>query len=91
MYFQNKYKEYTKKDTEIKSIVSDFDYILNNMWCTYSFAKGKSRWLVVGKKVAYPYNMKISTEIGHVENGHGKEQALMALRTEMTKYIDSLI
>jgi hypothetical protein len=88
---KNKYQEHIKKNDELKKIVNDFDYILNNMWCTHSFEKGMSRWKIVGKKINNPYYQKIQIEVGHVELSHGREQSLMALKAEITNYIESLL
>ena len=90
LYFANKYKEQIKHNRRIADIVNDFDYILNNMWCSYSFGKGYKRWKEISNKIDIYYRNKISTEIGHVDIGHGKQQALIALREEMINYIDHL-
>jgi len=38
------YKSQLKSISNVYSIAQDFDYILNNIFCTYSFSKGKTKW-----------------------------------------------
>ena len=73
------------------SIAKEFDYILNNIWCTYSFKKGFSKWREIRNGIPNPFYEKINTEIYHVESGYGKEQALMAVKSEMKNYIRYLL
>jgi hypothetical protein len=80
-----------KGNKQALSIAKDFDYILNNLWSTYSEYKGRRRWNEVSKDIPSDFHRKILTEIGHVESGHGREQALMAVKSEMVKYLHYLI
>jgi hypothetical protein len=90
----NQFKSY---ETQLKNcskswiIANDFDFILNNIWCTYSFEKGKNKWLGIKSMIPEPYKSKIDTEIYHVEAGHGINQARLAVKDEMQKYIDYLV
>lgn len=79
----NKMKIHSNKS----KIANDFDYILNNMWCTYSEDKAVGRWRNICKQLDKESYRKISIEIEHVQLGHGREQALMALKAEMINYL----
>ena len=83
----NQFKEYEEK----LKIANDFDYILNNIWCTYSFHKGKKRWREVARYIPESFRCKISIEMGHVWLGHGIDQARLAVKNEMKKYLDYLL
>lgn len=72
-------------------IAEDFDYILNNIWSTYSQEKGRKRWNEICKQIPNVFSRKIFIEIEHVQLGHGREQALMAVKSEMVKYLKYLI
>lgn len=72
-------------------IANDFDYILNNIWCIYSFDKGKKKWREIASEIPEPYRQNIFIEICHVELGHGIDQARMAVKSEMEKCLDYLI
>jgi len=85
------YNEQLKKCSRAWQIANEFDFILNNIWCTYSFEKGNKKWREIGKDIPSPFYEKICIEMGHVELGHGREQALMAVKSEMSKYIDFLL
>lgn len=80
-----------KGNKQALKVAKDFDYIVNNLWSTYSEAKGIRRWREIGKGIPSEFHRNILTEIGHVECGHGREQALMAVKTEMVKYLRFLI
>jgi hypothetical protein len=47
--------------------------------------------LSIQSKIESPYREKINIEMEHVWLGHGREQSLMAVKSEMGKYIDYLI
>ena len=85
------YKSQLKSISNVYSIAQDFDYILNNIFCTYSFNKGKSKWREISSQIPKPFRQNISTEIYHVESGHGIDQARLAVKSEMEKYIEYLI
>ncbi len=87
----NNYKEQLKKCSTAYDIANKFDTILNSIWCTYSFHQGKKKWREIWSSISEPYRSQIDTEIYHVESGHGREQALMAVKHEMEKYIKHLI
>lgn len=76
-----------KGNKQAINVAKDFDFILNNLWCTYSESKGKKRWNEISKDIPSEFYRKILTEIGHVESGHGREQALMAVKSEMVNYL----
>lgn len=76
-----------KSNKQAINIAQDFDYILNNIWSTYSESKGIRRWREVCETIPSPFHSKIYTEIGHVASGHGREQALMAVKSEMESYL----
>ena len=61
------------------------------MWCTHSFKKGFSQWLQIKNKIPKPYVDLIAIEISHVMCGHGIEQARLALKDEIEKFIIFLI
>lgn len=86
----NNYSEQLKKCSEVYSTAVIFDEILNNIWCTYSFHKGKKQWREFASNVPEPFRFKIDIEICHVELGHGIKQARLAVKDEMEKYIDFL-
>ena len=85
------YKSQLKSISNVYSIAQDFDYILNNIFCTYSFHKGKSKWREISSQIPNPFRQNISLEIYHVESGHGINQARLAAKSEMEKYIEWLI
>lgn len=80
-----------KGNKQAINIAKDFDYILNNLWCTYSEAKGRKRWNKISGVIPSKFYSKILTEIGHVESGHGREQSLMAVKSEMVKYLNYIV
>lgn len=80
-----------KGNKQIIEIAKDFDYVLNNLWSTHSQNKGISRWRLIGKSIPSVFYQRIATEIAHVELGHGREQALMAVKSEMVKYLQHMI
>jgi len=85
------YKSQLKSISNIYSIANDFDQILNNIFCTYSFPKGKTKWREISSQIPKPFRQNISLEIYHVESGHGIDQARLAVKSEMEKYIEWLI
>ena len=88
----NQFKSIDFKNNKVAlSVAKDFDYILNNIWSTYSEPKGISRWREIRGDIPNGFQRKIATEIGHVEIGHGREQALMATKSEMEEYLYYLI
>ena len=87
----NDYEEQLKKCSKAWSIANDFDYILNNIWCTYSFEKGRKRWRQIKTQIPEPFRLSIDIEMGHVWCGHGIEQARQAVKSEMEKYIEHLL
>ncbi len=87
----DKYKEQLKNTSEVWKLANDFDYILNNIWCTYSFEKGNKRWKEISLQIPETYRFKINVEMNHVWLGHGVNQARLAVKDEMEKYLDYLI
>lgn len=85
------YKKQLKKCSLTWEMANDFDYILNNAWCTYSFSKARKKFNEIRKDIPEPYHFKISIEMDHVELGHRINQARLALKDEMSKYIDYLL
>ncbi|HBY20962.1 MAG TPA: hypothetical protein DEG71_08130 [Clostridiales bacterium] len=86
--FKN-YKSQLKSISNLHKIANDFDYILNNIFCTYSFNKGKTKWREISSTIPKPFRQNnISLEIYHVESGHGIDQARLAVKSEMEKYIE---
>lgn len=80
-----------KNNENALRIAIDFDYILNNLWSTYSEGKCVRRWREMASKIPSVFYMSISIEISHVRCGHGREQALMAVKEEMTQCLKYLI
>lgn len=88
----NQFKEFDFNGNEqALEVAKDFDYILNNIWSTYSEAKGVKRWKEIKGRIPYHFSRGISIEMIHVELGYGREQALMAVKHEMIKYLEYLI
>jgi len=87
--FQN-YKSQLKSTSNIYSIAQDLNQILNNIFCTYSFHKGKNKWREINSTIPNTFRQNISTEIYHVESGHGISQARLVVKSEMEKYIEYL-
>ena len=90
----NQFKEYEeklKKCSKAMKIADDFDYILNNIWCTYSFHKGKKKWREIARDIPESFRCKISIEMGHVWLGHGIDQARLEAKSAMKKYLDYLL
>ena len=85
------YKSQLKSLSNVYFIAQDFDYILNNIFCTYSFNKGKTKWREINSTIPNQFRQNISLEIYHVESGHGIDQARLAVKSEMEKYIEYLI
>ncbi len=83
-----KYKNQLRNISEVYKIAFEFDKILNDIWCVYSFNKGHSRWRMISRNIEEPYRSQIDIEIGHVKLGHGINQARAAVKDEMEKYID---
>jgi len=87
----SKYKSQLKSIPNVYSIVSDLNQILNNIFCTYSFPKGKTKWREISSQIPDQFRKNISLEIYHVESGHGIDQARLVVKSEMEKYIEYLI
>lgn len=86
-----KYSDQCRKNATIKELIHDFDYILDNIWCTYSFKKGRRRWNKIVLNIHNEYAKRIIIEMQHVLIGHGVEQAKLAVKDEMEKYIEYLL
>ena len=84
------YKSQLKTISNLYTTAQDFNYILNNIFCTYSFPKGKTKWREIAVTIPNPFRQNISLEIYHVESGHGVNQARLAVKSEMKKYIEWL-
>jgi len=85
------YKSQLKSIPNTHSIIQSLNQILNNIFCTYSFPKGKTKWREISSTIPNPFRQNISLEIYHVESGHGIYQARLAVKSEMEKYIEYLI
>jgi len=85
------YKSQLKSISNLYTTALSFNYILNNIFCTYSFPKGKTKWREISSTIPESIRRKISTEIYHVESGHGIDQARLAVKSEMEKYIEYMI
>ena len=79
------------KSSNLYTTALSFNQIINNIFCTYSFPKGKTKWREIAITIPEPFRRKIYTEIYHVESGHGIVQARLAVKSEMEKYIEYLI
>jgi len=79
------------KSSNLYQTAINLNQILNNIFCTYSFPKGKTKWREISSTIPEPFRRKIYTEISHVELGHGIDQARLAVKDEMEKYIEYLI
>jgi len=86
-----KYKSQIKFIPNIYPIAQSLNQILNNIFCTYSFPKGKTKYKQISSTIPNPFRQNISLEIYHVESGHGIYQARLAVKSEMEKYIEWLI
>jgi len=73
------------KSSNLYKTAINFNYILNNIFCTYSFPKGKTKWKEIQLQIPESFRRKISTEIYHVESGHGIDQARLAVKSEIGK------
>lgn len=90
----NQFKQYErqlKKCSRVWEVANDFDYILNNIWCTYSFEKGRDRWKEIRSNIPDPYKFRIDIEIDHVWLGHGISQARLAVKHRMEEYLIYLL
>jgi len=85
------YKSQLKSIPNIYPIVQSLNQILNNIFCTYSFPKGKTKWREISSTIPNTFRQNISLEIYHVESGHGIDQVRLAVKSEMEKYIEYLI
>lgn len=86
-----KYEETVKKDKDIYTIVTEFNDILNDMWCKYSYDSGCKKWRNIARFLDEPFRSNIATEMGHTQIGYGVKQARLALKDEIEKYIVFLI
>lgn len=80
-----------KGNKEALSIAEEFDFILNNIWTKFTYQKGLYRWIRVAERVEKPFRKRINTEIGHVDLGYGINDARLAVKDEMVKYLEYLI
>jgi len=85
------YKSQLKPLSNVYSTALSFNCILNNIFCTYSFPKGKTKWREISSTIPDEFRKKIYIEIYHVESGYGIDQARLAVKSEMEKYIQYLI
>ena len=85
------YKSQIKSTPNLYKITQDLNQILNNIFCTYLFHKGKTKWREISSTISNPFRQNIYLEIYHVESGHGIDQARLAVKSEMEKYIEHLI
>ena len=72
-------------------MINDFDYILDNIWCKYSYRKAIGQWDKIVFNIHNEYAKKILIEIQHVLIGYGVEQDKLAVKDEMEKYIEYLL
>lgn len=84
------YRTQTKNKNVLKRI-KELDNILDDIWCTYSFEKGKRQWNNIIEDIPYPFRERIDIEIYHVSSGNGIIQSRLAVKDEMSKYIEYLI
>jgi len=88
----NKSKSNKATISNITNTLNDFNQILNNIFCTYSFPKGKTKWREISSTIPNQFRQNpISLEIYHVESGHEIDQARLAVKNEMEKYIEWLV
>ena len=85
------YKSQLKSISNLYSTALSFNYIINNIFCTYSFHKGKTKYKQISSTIPNQFRQNISLEIYHVESVHGIDQARLAVKSEMEKYIEYLI
>ena len=69
--------------------VDDFEYIINNAFCTYSFNKAYNRWIEMKHTIPDPYEFKIGIEMNHIYCGHGIWQAREELKDQIVKFLES--
>jgi len=71
--------------------VNETEFLLNRFvqkaWCSYSEQIAENIWKEVSGRIPEPYKTKIAIEWGHVQMGHGRQQALSALKEEVDKFI----
>jgi hypothetical protein len=70
---------------KLKKLLNQF---LNKAWCTYSEQSARKLWKEIAPHIPYQYAIHIQTEWEHVKLGHGIDQARMALKTEINKFIE---
>jgi len=85
------YKSQLKSISNTYKIATSLNQILNNIFCTHSFHKGKTKWRETSSTIPNPFRQNISLEIYHIESGHGIDQARLAVKSEMEKYIEYFI
>ena len=83
-------KQEIKTSKDLAKLEGAFKHILNDIWCTYSFERGRRAFNNLIWAVEDPYRSNIYTEIGHIDLGHGINQARAAVKWEMNKYLDYL-
>jgi len=65
----NKYKSQLSsipKSSNLYKTAISLNQILNNIFCTYSFNKGKTKWREISSTIPEPFRQNISLEIYHV-------------------------
>lgn len=70
-----------------KELIKLLDRFVNKAWCTYSEQTARSLWKQIAPYIPVPYQHNIQIEWEHVKLGHGIEQARMALKEEVDKFI----
>lgn len=73
---------------EIKLLEAEFNDILQDIWCIYSFHNGVKKLREIGHKIKQPYMGQIWTEISHIGTGHGSLAARLQIKDIMQKYLE---
>ncbi len=73
-----------------KELIKKLDMFLNKAWCIHSLQSARALYREIIPFIPEPYNRSISTEWGHVQMGHGIEQARLALKDEIELFKKSI-
>jgi hypothetical protein len=71
-----------------EKLIRLLNQFLNKAWCTYSEQSARKLLKQVAPHIPSEYLRRIETEWQHVTLGHGIDQARMALKTEVNKFIE---
>lgn len=73
-----------------KELIEMLNRFINKAWCTYSEQTAREILRDVSPYIPKEYLIPIQAEWGHVQMGHGIEQARRALKDEVNNFISTI-